>query len=259
MVYLIICIAILFCVSLIILILSSTIIKFNKIVVEDDKIDRDIDIVFVSDFHVGLYTKKKKLRKIIDLINKVNGEYLLIGGDIKGFKPLKYYKNDELKEMFDSLKIKKRYFVNGNHEDYNLKAYEVFHILNDEIVSLSDNVKLVGLDWVRGENLDYKLDRKNYNILLSHYPDRVNEYSKIDLALGAHSHGHQVNLPLCKFHHKEMYSRGLYNLDNNKKLYVNRGLGFSFLKVRFLSTREIVKIELRCSKSGNNERLEKNY
>lgn len=252
MVYLITILTIVFCVCFVILVLSSTIIKFNKIVIENDKIDRDIDIVFVSDFHVGLYTKKRKLKKIIELINKEDGEYLLIGGDIKGINPLKYYKNDELKEIFDCLKIKKRYFVNGNHEDYNLAVYEDFNVLNDEIVSLSDNVKLVGLDWSKGENLDYKLDRKNYNILLSHYPDRVEEYSKIDLALGAHSHGHQVNLPLCKFHHHEKYSRGLYNLDNNKKLYVNRGLGFSFLKVRFLSTREIVKIELRCSKNGNN-------
>ena len=126
-----------------------------------------------------------------------------------------------------------------------------FELLKNDIVNLDDNVKLIGLSWEKGECLDYKLSRDNYNILLSHYPDRVCEYSKVDLALGAHSHGNQVNLPFCKFHHKERYTRGLYKFKNNKYLYVNKGLGFSFLKIRFLSCREIVKIELRkCSKDG---------
>ena len=151
--------------------------------------------------------------------------------------------------MFGSFKIKNRYFVGGNHDDYSLSLYDNFIVLKDEFVNLSENIKLVGLKWEKGECLDYKLGRDNYNILLSHYPDRVCEYSKIDLGLGAHSHGHQVNLPFCKFHHKEKYSRGLYDFKNNKYLYVNKGLGFSFLKVRFFSCREIVKIKLRGIKN----------
>jgi predicted MPP superfamily phosphohydrolase len=229
------------------------IIKVNKVVIESEKIDKDINIVFVSDFHVGMYIKKKELLKIINKINEVSGDYLVIGGDMVGVRPLKYYNDKELKDIFNSFNIKKRYFVGGNHDDYSLDLYKNFDILNDEIISVSDNVRLIGLKWEKGECLDYKLNRDNYNILLSHYPDRVCEYSKIDLALGAHSHGHQVNLPLCKFHHKEMYSRGLYDFKNNKHLYVNKGLGFSFLKIRFLSCREIVKIELRkCRDNGNN-------
>ena len=92
----------------------------------------------------------------------------------------------------------------------------------------------------------------NFNVLLSHYPDRVLDYSKIDLALGAHSHGNQINLPFCKFHHKEKYTRGLYNIKENTKLYVNKGLGFSLLKIRVFSCREIVKIELRRGVSNGN-------
>ena len=97
-----------------------------------------------------------------------------------------------------------------------------------------------------------ELKRDNFNILLSHYPDRVMEYSKIDLGLGAHSHGLQVNLPFCRFHHKEKYTRGLHKMGVDKYLYVNRGLGYSLLKIRFLSTREIVKIELRGGVDNGN-------
>jgi len=195
--------------------------------------------------------KKKELIKIIDKINELEGDYLLIGGDIGNKNPLKYYKDNELKDIFDSFKIKQRYFVGGNHDDYSLSLYNNFNVLKDDIVELSSNITILGLNWERKECLDYKLKKENYNILLSHYPDRVCEYSKIDLALGAHSHGHQVNLPFCKFHHKEKFARGLYDFKNNRYLYVNKGLGFSFLKIRFFSCREIVKIELRkCSKNG---------
>lgn len=240
---------ILFIIGVSIIAYCNNVIKVNRVTFNSDKIDKDIDIVFVSDFHAGRYMKRNELIRIIEKINELDGDYLLIGGDIGDKKPLKYYKDNDLKDIFNSLKIKNRYFVGGNHDDYSLSLYDNFNVLKDDIVQLSDNIRLLGLNWERGEILDYKLDRKNYNILLSHYPDRVCEYSKIDLALGAHSHGHQVNLPFCKFHHKERYSRGLYDFKNNKYLYVNKGLGFSFLKVRFFSCREIVKIELRGSKN----------
>ena len=234
-----------------IVVYCNNVIKINTVVIENNKLDRDIDIVFVSDFHIGRYMKRKELVDVINKINELEGDYLLIGGDVGDRKPLKYYKDSDLKDIFDSLKIKNRYFVGGNHDDYSLSLYDSFNVLEDDVVELSSNVRLLGLKWERCECLDYKLSRDNYNVLLSHYPDRVCEYSKIDLALGAHSHGHQVNLPLCHFHHKERYTRGLYYFRNHKYLYVNKGLGFSFLKIRFLSCREIVKIELRkCDKNG---------
>lgn len=239
-------------IGIIIVILSSSIIRKSVVRIESDKIEDDVDIVFVSDFHIGMYTRKNKLEKIINEINKLDGDYLLIGGDMIGVKPLSFYKEDELKEILGKLRIKERYFVEGNHDDFSLSFYDNFKILNDEIITLKGNIKLMGLAWIRGECLDYKLNRDDFNILLSHYPDRILDYSKIDLALGAHSHGNQVNIPFCKFHHKEIYTRGLYKIENNKKLYVNKGLGFSFLKIRVFSCREIVKIELRkCVSNGN--------
>ena len=71
----------------------NTIIKMNTIIIKSDKIEKNSDIVFVSDFHVGKYTRKKRLIKIINKINRFNGDYLLIGGDMVGKKTLKYYTN----------------------------------------------------------------------------------------------------------------------------------------------------------------------
>jgi len=252
MIFIIIIFILLVIVGLVVLFVSNTVIKLNTIVIEDNKIDKDIDVVFISDLHVGMNNKKKSLKKIIDLVNTMDGDYLFVGGDMVGYKPLKYYKEKELIELLDAFKIKNRYFVEGNHDDFEYPLYNNFRILNDEIVKLSENIILLGLKWEKDECLDYKLDSDNFNVLLSHYPDRVEEYSKIDLALGAHSHGNQINLPFCKFHHKEKYTRGMYNIKERTKLYVNKGLGFSLLKIRVFSCREIVKIELRRGGSNGN-------
>lgn len=252
MIFLIIIFILLVVFGLVVLFVSNTVIKCNTIIVEDKKIDKDIDIVFISDLHVGMNNKKKSLKKIIDLVNTINGDYLLVGGDMVGYKPLKYYKEKEIIELLNSFKIKDRYFVEGNHDDFKYPLYNNFNVLNDDIIKLSENIVLLGLKWDKNECLDYKLDVNNFNVLLSHYPDRVLDYSKIDLALGAHSHGNQINLPFCKFHHKEKYTRGLYNIKENTKLYVNKGLGFSLLKIRVFSCREIVKIELRRGVSNGN-------
>ena len=100
----------LFIIVIVIVGYCNNVIKVNNIKIVSDKIDKNIDIVFVSDFHVGRYMKRKELLKIIDIINKMEGDYIFIGGDIGNKNPLKYYSDDELKIIFDSLKIKNRYF-----------------------------------------------------------------------------------------------------------------------------------------------------
>ncbi len=228
------------------ILVSNKVVRVRTVVIDSKKIDRDFSFVFVSDFHIGRDLKRKELVKIIKMINEIDGDFLLIGGDMVGKSILKYYKEEELKEILDSFRIKKRFFVKGNHDDYGLSFYDNFRVLDNEVIDLGGNVSLVGLSWVKGACLDYKLDRERFNVLLSHYPDRVMEYSKVDLALGAHSHGKQINVPLLRLDfHKEKYKKGLYKLGEDKCLYVNSGLGFSFLRIRFFSFREIVKIVLR--------------
>ena len=40
------------------------------------------------------------------------------------------YSEEELEQIFNSLKIKQRYFVGGNHDDYSLSLYNNFNFLN---------------------------------------------------------------------------------------------------------------------------------
>lgn len=219
----------------------------HRIYFKNKKIKDNISLIFISDLHLGKFLKKRKLEKIIKKINKIKGDYLVVGGDLIGEDFFKYYSDDYLIKTFNNIKIDKKYCVEGNHDNFNYSFYKCFNVLNNEVVDLNGNIRLLGLGYRECECLDYMLSRDNYNILLSHYPDRVINYSKIDLALGAHSHGKQVYLPFIRYkNHKEKYVKGLYKFRNNKYLYVSRGLGFSFCKIRFLSCREIVKIVLKC-------------
>lgn len=82
-------------------------------------------------------------------------------------------------------------------------------------------------------------------ILLSHSPKIVGrtETKSLDLILCGHTHGGQVRLPfITKLHNdnplEKKYRSGLYELENSY-LYVNRGIGTSFIPVRFLCRPEI--------------------
>jgi predicted MPP superfamily phosphohydrolase len=82
-------------------------------------------------------------------------------------------------------------------------------------------------------------------ILLAHSPDIVGQVAgkDVDLILCGHTHGGQVNLPITTRLHtgNPLYSRyrsGLFNVGNTF-LYVNRGIGTSYLPVRFFCRPEI--------------------
>ena len=84
---------------LFIIVFCNRVIKVNTIVLTSDKIDKDMDIIFVSDFHVGEFMRKRELEEIVSLINTMEGDVLLIGGDMVGKKPLKCCEEEELKNI----------------------------------------------------------------------------------------------------------------------------------------------------------------
>ena len=91
-----------------------------------------------------------------------------------------------------------------------------------------------------------KIYDSDYDILLTHEPDIVEDYSDYgyDIALSGHSHGGQINIPFLPQINKRAlsvtslaadYNGGLYNLrsDENSKLYVSTGIGTTHIPARF--------------------------
>jgi len=85
-------------------------------------------------------------------------------------------------------------------------------------------------------------------ILLIHYPAYVNLLGqRYKLILAGHSHGGQVRIPffgpLLMPQNVDKYDAGLFNTEAGK-LYVNSGIGYTMIPVRFNCRPEITVLNL---------------
>lgn len=88
----------------------------------------------------------------------------------------------------------------------------------------------------------------DYSILLTHEPDVADQFvgTNTQLVLAGHSHGGQVRLPFYQVKNvlAKKYVRGLYELSDQTKLYVNTGLGTTSIHARFCVPPEISVFQL---------------
>ncbi len=96
--------------------------------------------------------------------------------------------------------------------------------------------------------------KKQFSIVLYHYPDLIEDATKhnVDLYFAGHTHGGQVRIPfygalitLSKFGKK--YEAGLYHVQNTA-LYVNRGIGMEGRiapRIRFLCRPELTIVDIK--------------
>ncbi len=76
---------------------------------------------------------------------------------------------------------------------------------------------------------------------------------EFDLILSGHSHGGQIRIGNWRLRNKGSSSAdaGLYQLNDRTKLYVNRGIGLTFLPIRFgVASRNCVLLHLKKSVSN---------
>ena len=92
-------------------------INIKEIDIKSSSIKKNHQILFISDVHLGT-NNKKHLVKIIKKINKLNFDFLLIGGDLIDSSSFDFKDLNILKEINKPI-----YFVSGNHEYY-LKDYQ---------------------------------------------------------------------------------------------------------------------------------------
>ncbi len=218
-----------------------------------------IRIVQISDVHVGLIIKEKRLQSLVSKIEEAKPDMLvstgdLLDGELNNVLPLAAIFG-QIKPQFG------KYAVTGNHEYYAgiTKSLEFtrqagFEVLLDEGREVA-GINIVGIDDITGRRAVIvnensrstktmpAINNDKFVLLLKHQP-YVNKSDNFNLQLSGHTHGGQIfpfRLVTALFFQNNY---GYYDLEKNKSLYVSRGVGTWGPPVRIFAPPEITVIDL---------------
>ena len=218
-----------------------------------------IRILQISDLH---YSGDAPIyEKTLKTVEKLNPDVIVIIGDFVGNK--QNYKSVEYCKRIVSLG-KPVFAVMGNWDHHSF-TYELVNRLEKVGVNvlINTNVEFKPYFYIAGTddsytgfaNLDKTFscipDNGAFVLLLTHCPDIIYDAVKYHpkLVLCGHTHGGQVKIPFTKkalyvpSKYGSRFIEGLFKIDG-VYMYVNRGIGNSHLRVRFLSKPEVTLITL---------------
>jgi len=234
---------------------------------------KPVTLIHATDFHFGMFFGPHELRNLVDHLNSLEGDALCITGDV-------FHSSRTLVEQATPIleKLKPRalgnFAVLGNHDLYagesrsvrNLEAAGLTLLRNQWIPLKVENatIHLGGIDdplmnWMRAPEvwafhpfMEKVPSEPGVKMLLSHRPDvfRYAATRKIDIVLAGHTHGGQIIIPvprwekgICVADIISNYTHGWYKR-HGSRMYVNRGVGLTFLPWRIHCPPEIAIITL---------------
>jgi len=235
-------------------ILNSIPVEIKKIEINIPTLKKNVDIVQLSDMHIGSVRNSGFMSKIVKKTNDLKPDIVLVTGDtVDGSAKIH-------PGMFNAIeKIKAPVFlIMGNHEYYEglenvlnvLNTLDIT-ILRDEIVEIQD-IQIIGVDYsYNKDHLKYtlsklKIDKSKPSVLMYHVPNELEaaNHAGIDLQISGHTHKGQL-FPFNLFSRLVFpYFNGLYNY-NNTTLYVSQGTGTWGPPMRLGSKNEITQIKLK--------------
>lgn len=231
--------------------LNTQLLAVRTIEVRAPQLVRSINIVQISDVHVGSRSSRF-LTRVVKRINKLSADYVFITGDLIDGRNISERELSALANLEAPT-----YYIIGNHERYvDLEAICTrlrnlgIHVLRNESHMLGD-IQLVGIDDAESKTqvrtvlptIDAMPDK--FRILLYHRPDGVREAAAwgVHLMLCGHTHHGQifpVNYLVKRFFPQ---FRGSYREDD-LLLYISPGTGTWGPMLRLGSRSEISMIRL---------------
>lgn len=242
----------------------------RRYTIESTKLTQAVRLVFLSDLHSCEYGNGQG--ELLDLTEAQQPDLVLLGGDwvddnFGRLPPERAYGTARaLAERYPT------FYATGNHELWSgyveeIKGYmaaqgvTVLSGESDRLVINGQAIQICGLDdpdvgetvWAEElMRLRAGRDDKAYTLLLSHRPERSDDYGGFDLVLAGHAHGGQWRLPPFLdgvfapnqgFFPK--WTGGTYGLEGGGTLVVSRGLSRESTRIpRFWNPTEIVVVEL---------------
>jgi len=221
-------------------------------------------IVFISDIHHGPFLSIERVEKLVKRINKLEPDYILMGGDYVHREP-KYI--EPIFDEFRNLKSKNGiYAVLGNHDHWE-DAELTKQMMKRNSIKICDNksywtkigsdsIKIGGVGdlWEDFQELDsttFDLKKSDFSILISHSPDYLEYMPKdlIDFTLSGYTHGGQMTFfgiwaPILPSKYGQKYRYGLKQFGDMQS-YISSGIGTITPPLRFFCRPEIVLINLQ--------------
>ncbi|ANZ95273.1 metallophosphoesterase [Brochothrix thermosphacta] len=248
-------ISVVLCITAYSFFIEPFLVKMNYIELGDENKKETLKVVQLSDIQLSESYTEDRLDKIVKKVNKENPDIIVFTGDL--FDNYSVYSNenkiiDQLKKMHAKIG---KYAVWGNH-DYGGGASRIYDSVmtasgytvlknNGTTLKLKNDkeVYIGGLDdSLLGnpsvdDTLSFREKKYDYSIILTHEPDVADDFkgTNTQLVLAGHSHGGQIWIPFYQVTNTlaEKYVKGLYDLEDDMKLYVNTGLGTTSIHARF--------------------------
>lgn len=228
-------------------------------------------LIQISDIHVGEQVDDDFIIAVFKKINTLKPDFVLYTGDfistsethVSPYSQLEHILKNKAQGTLGTLAIF------GNH-DYGILARNtqtadsLDRILTNNKITILRNqaidiagLNFIGVDEYWSSRFDITAALKHYKpntptIVLCHNPDVVDLKPYWDKyegwILSGHTHGGQVRLPYCKPFlipvENKNYDYGLKKIDDNKNLYINRGLGHA-IRIRFNVRPEVTIFTLK--------------
>lgn len=239
-------------------------IRTERVTIRTPKLPSEIEmlkIVQISDIHLGLIVRERRLAGILDVVRREQPDILVSTGDLVDGQICRL---DGILKMLDDIKPPYgKFAVTGNHEFYaglkqalDCTLKSGFTVLRDETVTIPGVITFAGVDdpavrmYERATPAPEsavlsQAPPDTFTILLKHQPvidkDSVGLF---DLQLSGHTHGGQIFPFGLITRLRYGYTAGYFPLGKGSHLYVSRGSGTWGPPIRFLSPPEVTVIEL---------------
>lgn len=228
-----------------------------------------LKLVHISDVHLGFNKDAGDVKRLVSHIKAAEPDLVCLSGDI-----VDSYAEDleESVPLFAGLKPPMgKYAVLGNHDYKNVNKLvglledSGFNVLRNryELIRRGNQaIAVAGMEdflitWAGGPDPKAALGgipAGTFTILLMHepdYADSILDYP-VRLQLSGHSHGGQIRLPVAgpMFvpYGSRKYISGLYTVgESNRKLYVSRGFGETYMPFRLFCRPEMTVFTLMRS------------
>jgi predicted MPP superfamily phosphohydrolase len=239
-------------------------IRIERVVLKTAKIpggSNPFRIVQISDIHLGLIVREKRLARILQKVKDARPDLLVCTGDLLDGQ---INHLDAIAELFQEIRPPfGKFAVTGNHEFYaglekSLQFIRKagFHVLRGETTCIGGFLNLAGVDDLTGRYYGIKRDgdekellsglsKEAFTVLLKHRPQAdPDSLGLYDLQISGHTHRGQI-LPFRLITRLFFsFPGGFYRLPKGSLLYTSRGSGTWGPPMRFLTPPEVTVFEL---------------